>query len=71
LPRRFRFRIRPGTAFVGASTDPETPGFTAKSGEEIVVSEEEAARLLRVFRRKLELLEVIDDHQSPRRKLPG
>jgi hypothetical protein len=56
---------------VVASTDPETPGFTVEPGQEIVVSEGEAAHLLRRGRRGLELLEVIDDRPEPPRKLPG
>jgi hypothetical protein len=71
LTRRFRFRIRSGT-FISASDDPGTPGFVAEPGTEIVLSEIEAAQLLRIGRRDVELLEVIEDDPTPRKpRLPG
>jgi hypothetical protein len=54
------------------SNDASTPGGSSEAGEEMVVSEEEAARLLRLGRRGLELIEVIEDQPSAaKKKLPG
>jgi hypothetical protein len=54
------------------SNDASTPGGSSEAGEEMVVSEAEAARLLRLGRRGLELIEVIEDQPAaPKKKLPG
>ena len=71
LARRFRLRVRPGHLFLSSSNDPRTPGRASEAGDEIVVSEAEAAQLFRIGRRGLELLEVIDDEPKPKKKLPG
>jgi hypothetical protein len=54
-----------------SSTDSKVRGGSFEAGDEIVVSEREAAQLLRVGRRGLELLEVIEDDPTPPKKLPG
>jgi hypothetical protein len=64
--------VRPGNAFLSASTDPRAPGQKAEAGQEIFLSEVEAAQLLRLNRRAVELIEVIEDERSPTTKrLPG
>jgi hypothetical protein len=72
MARRFRFRVRSGNALMSASNDPGTPGRTAAAGQEIVLSEAEAAQLLRIGRRSVDLIEVIEDESAPTQKrLPG
>lgn len=72
VARRFRFRVRPGHAFMTFSNDASTSGGSSDAAEEVVVSEAEAARLLRLGRRGLELIEVIEDQPSAaKKKLPG
>jgi hypothetical protein len=69
LARRFRFKIREGTG-LHRYEDGHVESF--KAGDEVVLSETEAAALLRgKGRRGFELLEVIDDSPARRRKLPG
>jgi hypothetical protein len=53
---------------MSASTDPGTPGRTAAAGQEIVLSEAEAAQLLRIGRRSVDLIEVIEDEPAPTQK---
>jgi hypothetical protein len=69
LARRFRFKIREGTG-LHRYEDGKVESFRA--GEEVVVSEAEAAAFLRgKARRGFELLEVIDDSPVGGKKLPG
>jgi hypothetical protein len=50
--------------------DAGSPGASG-AGRELIVSEAEAAKMLKIGRRGLELLEVIDDQPPPERRLPG
>jgi hypothetical protein len=55
-----------------SSNDPRRPGGASEAGQELVVSEIEAAQLLRLNRRGLELIEVIEDQPAPpKKRLPG
>jgi hypothetical protein len=54
-----------------ATTDARRPGRSYAAGEEFVVKESDAAVILRVMRRGVDLVEVIDDRPSGPRKLPG
>ena len=57
---------------MSSSNDPHAPGGASKAGQETVVSEAEAAQFLRLGRRGLELIEVIDDQpMQPKKRLPG
>ena len=73
LPRRFRFRVREGSAvhISAYGEQPQSVG-SYSAGQELVLSEEEAARLLRnKGRRSVDLVEVIDDAPASRKRLPG
>ncbi len=56
--RRFRLRIRPGRSIATFTSSPEKTPVSARAGEEVVVSEEVAAALLRT--RAADLIEVSD-----------
>ena len=63
---------RSGTALMWSSDDPRTPGRSVKADRRIVVSEAEAAQILRVGRRGVDVIEVIEDETPPtKKKLPG
>ena len=71
LPRRFRFRVREGSVISAYGEEPQSVG-SYSAGQELVVSEEEAAGLLRnKGRRSDDLVEVIDDAPASRKRLPG
>jgi hypothetical protein len=71
LPRRFRFRVREGSVISTYGEEPQSVG-SYSAGQELVVSEEEAAGLLRnKGRRSVDLVEVIDDAPASRKRLPG
>jgi hypothetical protein len=40
-------------------------------GDEMIVSEERAAKILRTGRQDVDLIEVIEDQPTPRKTLPG
>src|SRR4051794_1502961 len=64
MPRRFRLRIRPGRmvgTFISSSDD--TP-MSARAGEEVVVSEDAAAGLLRL--RAAELIDIVESEEDGR-----
>jgi hypothetical protein len=64
-----RFRVREGAAFRFYG---ENEGAAYTAGQEVVLSEREAASLLRgKGRRGFDLLEVIDDAPVRRKKPPG
>jgi len=71
VTRLLRLRVRPGTALLVASTEPDAGG-SYQAGEEIVLPMSEAALLLRgKGRRGFEIVEVIDDPPVAReRRLP-
>jgi hypothetical protein len=57
--RTFRLRMRPGNALLGASSDPELEATTsAAAGEDVLVSEETAAFLVR--QRAADIVEVVE-----------
>jgi hypothetical protein len=59
----FRLRMRAGSAMLTATSDPERePATSAGAGDEIVVSEEAAAFLVR--RRAAEIVEVIEPSEN-------
>jgi hypothetical protein len=61
--RRFRLRMRPGRAMVTFTTDPERePASTAGAAEEVIVSEETAAFLIR--QRAADIVEIIEPAES-------
>jgi hypothetical protein len=64
--RIFRLRMRPGRAVLSVSSDPERePATSAGAGEEVVVSEETAAFLIR--QRAADIVEIIEpdsDHPA-------
>jgi hypothetical protein len=61
----FRLRMRPGRSVLTASADPVLePGTSAGAGDEVVVSEEVAAFLVR--QRAADIVEVIDVTPDPR-----
>jgi hypothetical protein len=61
--RRFRLRMRKGTAMVSFASDgPQGGGGTAAAGDEIVVPETTAAFLVR--QRSAEIIEVIEDEPA-------
>jgi hypothetical protein len=66
VSRKFRFRVRAGSAFWfgGDAT-------TYQAGDEVVVDEPLAAEILRRSRTSVELVEIIDERPRPPRKLPG
>ena len=71
LPRRFQFRVREGSVISTYGEEPQSVG-SYSAGQELVVSEEEAAGLLRnKGRRSVDLVEVIDDAPASRKRLPG
>ena len=71
LPRRFRFRVREGSVISAYGEEFQSVG-SYSAGQELVVSEEEAAGLLRnKGRRSVDLVEVIDDAPASRKRLPG
>jgi hypothetical protein len=66
--RGFRVKVRPGRAIVTATTDPGfEPPTSARAGQDVVVSEETAAFLVR--QRAADVVEVIPegDAESSRR----
>jgi hypothetical protein len=71
VARHFKFRVREGTTLFefgerGKTTHAHEPGY------EFVVSEDEAAAILRHGGlRRFDLVEVIYDGPAPVRKLPG
>jgi hypothetical protein len=62
--RLFRLRMRPGRALIGFGSDEAREG-SAAAGDEIVVSEEIAASLIR--HRAAEIIEVIDEANHQRK----
>lgn len=63
MPRMFRLRMRPGSAMLTAISGPERePGTSAVARDEIVVSEEVAAFLIR--QRAAHIVEVIESTES-------
>jgi hypothetical protein len=57
--RMFRLRMRPGRSMLTASSDPELePATSAAAGEDVVVSEANAAFLVR--QRAADIVEVIE-----------
>jgi hypothetical protein len=67
--RRFRLRLRPGRAVVSFNPDARQPNNQSDSGVEIVVSEPEAAFLVR--QRAVDIIEVFDaPTDEPRRGQP-
>jgi hypothetical protein len=63
--------VRPSSAILSSSDEPGATGAGIEAGEELVVSEAEAAELLRFARRAVELVEVIDDQPMEKKRLPG
>jgi len=64
MARTFRFRVRGGHLF-------RLDGASYRAGDEMVVDESMAAKVLRQARTGVELVKVIDDRRAPRKKLPG
>lgn len=61
--RMFRLRMRPGRAMLTATTDPDRqPATSAGAGEEVVVSEEAAAFLVRL--RAADIIEIFEPDES-------
>jgi hypothetical protein len=63
MPRRFRLRMRPGRAMLTGSTDTgNDPPISAGAGEEVVVSEETTAFVIR--QRPAEIIEIMEAAES-------
>lgn len=61
--RMFRLRMRHGRAMLTGSSDPERePGISAGAGDEVVVTEETAAFLVR--QRAADIVEIIEPAES-------
>jgi hypothetical protein len=67
MARIFRLRMRPGSAMLTATSGEGEAGASAAAGDELVVSEEVAAFLVR--QRAAQIIEVIepDDSDDPTR----
>ncbi len=73
MTRRFRFRVRSGHALFrfGDDVEDEAAGRTYQAGDELLVDEPTAATMLRMARRSVELIEIVDDRPERAKRLPG
>jgi len=63
MPRTFRLKMRPGRAMFTATSDPERePAASAAAGDEVVVSEQAAAFLIR--QSAADIVEIVEPAEN-------